>query len=311
MNDNLLTIGELAQRTGLAVRTIRFYADQGVVPPTRRTPAGHRLYDVHALMRLDLVRTLRELGVDLPTIRQLLDREVAVAEVAAAHADALETQIRALRVRQAVVRVVARRGSRAEELHRMHQLAELSDQERRRLIGTFIDDAFGDLDANPELVELLRSAMPELPDDPTPEQLEAWIELADLVRDPAFKTAVRRAAEHQAAERAAGDTTGLHHDLTVFVRDRVTAAIQAGVDPAGLDAVAVVTALVAQYCETFDETDTPSYRRRLVTRLEVAADPLMERYWQLLAVTNCSTPSPSLAPVFRWFLAALRAHTSR
>ena len=183
--------------------------------------AGHRLYDVDALLRLGLVRTLRELGVDLPTIRQLLRREVSVAEVAAAHADALETQIRALRVRQAVVRVVARRGSRAEELHRMHQLAGLSGQERRRLIGTFIDDAFGDLDAIPELVELLRSAMPELPDDPAPDQVEAWIELADLVRDPAFKAAVRRAAAHQAAGRAAGDTTGLHHDLTRYVRERV------------------------------------------------------------------------------------------
>ncbi|GAA1531354.1 hypothetical protein [Kribbella lupini] len=152
--------------------------------------------------------------------------------------------------------------------------------------------------------------MPELPDDPSPDQLEAWIELADLVRDPAFKAAVRRAAEHQAAERAAGDTTGLHHDLTQYVRNRVNAAITSGIDPTGVDAAAVVTELVAQYCDTFGETDTPSYRSRLVTRLEVAADPLMERYWELLAITNGSPPPPSLAPIFQWFLAALRATSS-
>jgi hypothetical protein len=40
----LLGIGELATRTGLPVRTIRFYSDSGVVPPAGRTDAGYRLY---------------------------------------------------------------------------------------------------------------------------------------------------------------------------------------------------------------------------------------------------------------------------
>ena len=63
--DTLYSIGELACRTGLPVRTIRFYSDIGVVPPTDRTSAGYRLYDIDALARLDLVRTLRDLGIDL------------------------------------------------------------------------------------------------------------------------------------------------------------------------------------------------------------------------------------------------------
>ena len=65
----LLSIGELASRTGLPVRTIRFYSDAGVVPPADRTEAGYRLYGPDALARLGLVRTLRDLGVDLATIR--------------------------------------------------------------------------------------------------------------------------------------------------------------------------------------------------------------------------------------------------
>jgi hypothetical protein len=40
----------------------------------------------------------------------------------------------------------------------MHQLAELSDEERRRLITDFIDEAFGGLDANPEFVAMMRSS---------------------------------------------------------------------------------------------------------------------------------------------------------
>ena len=70
------SIGELARLTGLSVRTVRFYSDSGVVPPAGRTEAGYRLYDAEALARLELVRTLRELGVDLATIRRVLAREL-------------------------------------------------------------------------------------------------------------------------------------------------------------------------------------------------------------------------------------------
>ncbi|GEB62352.1 hypothetical protein GCM10017674_81550 [Streptomyces gardneri] len=101
--DTLFTIGALTRRTGLTVKTIRFHSDTGIVPPTDRSPAGHRLYAIGALARLDLVRTLRDLGLDLAVILQVLDREVSVPEVAGAHADALEVQIRTLRLRRAVL----------------------------------------------------------------------------------------------------------------------------------------------------------------------------------------------------------------
>jgi DNA-binding transcriptional MerR regulator len=109
--DRLYSIGELARRTGLAVRTIRFYSDRGIVAPAGRSPAGYRLYDADAVARLDLVRTLRDLGVDLPTIRKVVNRELPLPAVAAAHAEALDVQIRILRLRRAVLTAVAKRGS--------------------------------------------------------------------------------------------------------------------------------------------------------------------------------------------------------
>jgi DNA-binding transcriptional MerR regulator len=130
----LLAIGDLASRTGLPVRTIRFSSDRGVLPPAGRTDGGYRLYGTDALARLGLVRTLRELGIDLATIRRVLEREVRVAEVAAAHAAALEAQIRILRVRTAVLRAVDRRGSDPLEMLRMHRLTRLSVDERRRIV---------------------------------------------------------------------------------------------------------------------------------------------------------------------------------
>jgi hypothetical protein len=96
--------------------------------------------------------------------------------------------------------------------------------------------------------------------------------------------------------------------LTVLVRETVGKAMADGIDPASAAARPVVDLLIARYCETFGEVDNEEYRRRVIRRLEVGSDPLLERYWQLLAVVGGSEPPPSLAPVFDWFLAALRAH---
>ncbi|MEV7021789.1 MerR family transcriptional regulator [Kitasatospora sp. NPDC093558] len=309
--DTLFSIGDLARRTGLTVKTIRFYSDAGIVPPTDRSPAGYRLYDISALARLDLVRTLRELGLDLAVIRRVLDREVSMPEIAAAHADALEVQIRTLRLRRAVLRAVAKRGSTTEETDLMHKLAKLSDAERRRLIGDFIDDTFGGLDANADFVDMLRSAMPELPDDPEPDQVDAWVELAELAQDPDFRAAVRRMAEYQAAERARGDATGLHHDLTETVRETIGRALDTGIAPTSVEAGRITATLTARYAETFGRPDDAELRGWLLTRLEVAGDPRTERYWHLLAVINGWPVPPSLTPVFAWFTEALRAGTGR
>jgi hypothetical protein len=116
---------------------------------------------------------LRELDVALATIQRVLNREVSIAEVASVHAEALDVQIRTLRLRRAVLRAVAKRGSSSEEMMLMHKLATLSDAERHRIIHQFIDDAVDGLDVNPDFVAMMRSAMPELPDDPSPEQVRA------------------------------------------------------------------------------------------------------------------------------------------
>jgi hypothetical protein len=257
---------------------------------------------------------LRELDVDLATIRRVLDREVSIAEVAGVHAEALDVQIRTLRLRRAVLQAVAKRGSSPEEMRLMHKLAKLSDTERRRIIHQFIDDVFDGLDVTPDFVAMMRSAMPELPDDPGPEQVDAWVELAELVQDPDFKASVRRMAELQAAERAAEGAagepsgSGLHHELTNQLRARIQAALAAGIDPASQQARPVLADLVARYAQTFGKADTPDYRRNLLIRLRTANDPRVERYWQLLATINGWPTPPTLAPAFEWFIQALQRH---
>ncbi|GIF48353.1 MerR family transcriptional regulator [Asanoa ferruginea] len=290
------------------MRTIRFYSDAGLLPPTDRSTANHRRYDLEAVARLDLIRTLRELGLDLATIRGVLAEELSVAQAAARHADALDVQIRILRLRRGVLRAVARRGSDPKEMELMHRVVQLSEDERHRLINDFIDRTFGDLDANEDFVALLRSMRPYLPDEPTTEQVDAWIELAELVRDPDFIASVRRMAEHQAAERADGGRMGLHHQLTMKVRDRVTSAMEAGIEPASPAAAAVLDEIVASYAETFETTDTAAYRAKLLTRLRTANEPRTERYVHLIDIINDTPVAAPLGPVFDWLIAALEHH---
>jgi DNA-binding transcriptional MerR regulator len=304
------SIGDLSRRSGLSVRTIRFYSDVGIVPASARSASGYRLYDVEAVARLNLVRTLRDRGLPLESIRALLNAQTSVPDVAAPHLKVLDHQIQTLRLRRAVLRAAAKTNTTAEEVALMHRLATMSEVERQHLIDDFLDDAFSDTNANPELVAMLRAMRPELPDDPEPHQVEAWVELAELVEDPDFRASVRRMAEHQAAERVAGDRTGLHHDLGDYVRERVTAALTAGIDPAGSAAAPILGDLVERYAEMFQTTDTPEYRNALHRRLEIANDPRTERYLNLLHVINGWPTQPSLAPIFDWFTCALRSHAS-
>src|SRR3989440_10442775 len=228
------TIGELSALTGLPVRTIRFYSDAGLVPEAGRTPAGYRQYDVAAVERLGLVRTLRDLGIDLATVHRVLASEVTVASVAAAHAQILDVQIRTLRLRRAVLRAVAQRGSTPREVELMHRLARYSDEERRRMIHDFLDEVFGGLDVDPEVELRMRSAMPELPDEPSPAQVEAWVELAGLVGQEDFRQRIRRMAERAASDRAAGSSPGTTEARAAseLVYEKASAALAEGIRPA-------------------------------------------------------------------------------
>ena len=68
----LLSIGEVAARSGLAASALRFYEDQGLITATR-TPGGARRYPRTVLRRLAVVRAGRNVGLSLPEIRAALE----------------------------------------------------------------------------------------------------------------------------------------------------------------------------------------------------------------------------------------------
>ncbi|MGV9915248.1 MerR family transcriptional regulator [Streptomyces tendae] len=300
------SIGELSARTGVSVRTIRFYSDTGLLPPTDRTPAGYRRYDDAALGRLHLIGVLRELGVDLTTVRRVLDGGLSVTEVAAAHADATALQIRALRLRHSMLRLVARRGSSPEETVLMHRLTRLTSDERRRVVADFI----AALEAGPpqarDAVAALRTALPELPDEPSDAQLTAWVELAELVADDEFRGRMARAALPPADEDVLPEVAPeAVAELIPFVRQTVAEARAAGIDPEGDEATPVVDAVAARFAAVLGRPDGPELREWMAERFEAGHDPLVERYWRLVWTVNDWQVVPGHLPFQPWMVQAL------
>ncbi|MDX2288149.1 MAG: helix-turn-helix domain-containing protein [Hyphomicrobiaceae bacterium] len=81
------SIGDLARATGVKPTTIRWYEQEGWLPPPARTEGGHRVYGDAHLRRLGFIRHARELGFESGAIRALLDlADRPEADCAAAHA---------------------------------------------------------------------------------------------------------------------------------------------------------------------------------------------------------------------------------
>lgn len=68
----LLRVGEAARRTGLTVRALHHYDEAGLVRPTARTQAGHRLYAEPDVARLERVAALRRVGLPLEEVADAL-----------------------------------------------------------------------------------------------------------------------------------------------------------------------------------------------------------------------------------------------
>jgi DNA-binding transcriptional MerR regulator len=68
-----MQIGQVAERTGLSLRTIRHYEDVGLVTPSARSKGGFRLYTATDVDRLMVVRRMKPLDFTLEEMRDLLD----------------------------------------------------------------------------------------------------------------------------------------------------------------------------------------------------------------------------------------------
>lgn len=326
--NELYSIGDVARRTGLSVSAIRFYADEGVVPPTGLTEGGFRQYDVHAIARLELVRTLRDLGAGLDDIRRVLAEEATLHDLAVTHLRLVEDQLRQFRARRAVLRTIVRQHTTTEQVSLMHKLVSMSDDDRDRLITEFWDFVTDGLDVHPSYVERLHSRRPHLPEEPSTEQLEAWIELAEIVQDEEFRTALRdffhRAYSGERGKLMTTPEMLARAEKHLKLVREAKAAQQAGVpadSPQARDLAEQVAAHTAEFTAAMTGEHDPDRTRRRMVEFERNGKAeqwqarstglkLLTRYHGLVATVNGTPkpdPDPEQAAALReWMAAALR-----
>ncbi|WP_144792993.1 MerR family transcriptional regulator [Microbacterium paludicola] len=336
--DSLHLIGDVARRTGLSVSAIRYYSDEGLVMPAGETVGGHRLYDLDAIARFEFIRTLRGLDTGLEQIRRVLTGTVSLRDLLAEHLDVVESSARELQEKRAVLRALVREGSTAERANLLQRLVSMSDAERQRTVDDFLDVVSSGLpDA---AIEKMRDEQPRLADDPSPQQLDAWISLSELLKDEAFREKtrayLRETYANEVGERMS--TPAVREFISAAGGDVMTklgAARGAGLEPEDPAVVRLADEFVRQSATAADVTIDDDLRRRLAdvySRVdEITAEALQHdgyrategRYLELVAIINgrpdpeaellrASTPTekddePGLGRFGRWLSAAILA----
>ncbi|MFD4458102.1 MerR family transcriptional regulator [Nocardia sp. NPDC058480] len=268
-----LTIGELAARTGVAVRTVRFYCDAGLLAAAR-SPTGHRVFEPGAVDRLLLLRRLRSFGVGLTAIEDVLDGTRSIAEVIAAERVAVDDELDALNRRRALLRAVESAAPDTQDEHLNLLAAVIDPRAAHDVLVTFWRRQLTPLPAA-AVDGFLGMNVPELSADANPEHLIAYAELIAAVSNPDIATAMYDTIRHRS-------TPGVRDErrLLFDVADACVAAaprVAAGHPPcpgAELDHYVDVHATAR------GRHDTPIFRRQLLTDA-AGADHRVRRYWQL------------------------------
>ncbi|MFF3286322.1 MerR family transcriptional regulator [Streptomyces sp. NPDC003023] len=130
MTERQMQIGEVAERTGLSLRTIRHYEEVGLVAPSARSKGGFRLYTEADVERLMVIRRMKPLDFSLEEMRDLLE---ITDRIAAADASVPADEKDRLRERLDSYRKVAE--ARCEKLRAQLTAAEDFAATLRRRLG--------------------------------------------------------------------------------------------------------------------------------------------------------------------------------
>jgi DNA-binding transcriptional MerR regulator len=318
-----LTIGEVARRTGVPVKTLRFYSDEGLLPPADRTASGYRLYDEDDLARLARIRTLRDVGLDLATIGSVLAGTMSLDQALRRRLRMVETEIVALRQVAAALRATLRAtpgqtdppdapdapdAPDMKDLERLCAVTRLTGEARRSVIEGFFEDVTAGVPVDRDwMQQMIDISVPLLPDEPSREQLDAWIELCELLSDQDFVARLRsHAAEVWTADFDLASSRRAIDEATGAAR----AAIDRGLGPTAPEAAVIVERFVDAYAAALGRPPDRAFRDWLVAHYR-DRDPRTVRYGELLAVLRGQPAQAGPSEEWSWLIEASRAHLER
>ncbi|MFK4149127.1 MerR family transcriptional regulator [Streptomyces sp. NPDC004065] len=308
------SIGELAERAGVTVKTVRFYSDRGLLPEASRSGGGHRRYGPGALERLRLIRSLRTLDLPLPEVRRVLENEDEGDERAAARVleDAvagrlreLGTELRALRWREAALRAV-RECPPGERADRLRLLGAVGVPPSTEPLARFWRAWLPARMPARATAAFLEVAVPQPPAEPDPARVLAFARLHAMTTAPCPRGRQPQPEVHRVA--GARGAAALYAGLAEAY-ELAGPQVRRARDPYPGEAL---DAYVAAYALAYGSRDTRAFRRLLAARL--AAGPRLDRYWELTAVVLTppgGRPEPTPGAADDWLRTALERDNAR
>lgn len=126
-----LQIGEVAERTGVTQRTLRFYEEKGLLRPPTRMDGGFRLYSEEDVSRVDHIRRLQNLlGVTLAEIKEMVDAEEMLRELKAQYRPDSDIAEKKSQLQKAIEVVTHQHGIVSQKAE---QMSEMKSQLEERL----------------------------------------------------------------------------------------------------------------------------------------------------------------------------------
>jgi DNA-binding transcriptional MerR regulator len=126
-----LQIGEVAERTGVTQRTLRFYEEKGLLRPPTRMDGGFRLYSEDDVTRVEHIRQLQNLlGVTLAEIKEMVDAEEVLQELKAQYRPEADVSEKRRQLQKAIDVVTRQHGIVSQKAE---QMSEMKGQLEERL----------------------------------------------------------------------------------------------------------------------------------------------------------------------------------
>ncbi|MEV0534663.1 MerR family transcriptional regulator [Kitasatospora sp. NPDC050463] len=300
--DVMWSIGELAERAGTTVKSVRFYSDRGLLPESGRSSGGHRRYGPEALDRLRLIRSLRTLDLPVPEVGRALEHESALEDAVARQLREVGSQLAALRWREAALHLL-QDCTPAERADRLSLIGTVAGPPDTTVMARFWRRVLPPRLPAALLTAVIDAAVPEPPADPSPAQVLTFARLHALTAAGRLSVDVCRPDLRDPGDdyRPAVLYQGLG-----FAYELAAAEMAKGASYAGES----LDCFVAAHADSRGLQDTSEFRHRLGYVLDQTADPVIDRYWQL--TTELATPAdgpPAITPgsAHAWLRATLDA----
>jgi DNA-binding transcriptional MerR regulator len=135
-DERYMQIGEVAQRTGLTQRALRYWESRGVLPPPTRMDGGFRLYSPDDLSRLErIVELKRLLGFSLEEIRQVIDADELLRQIKTENKQQSDARARRAGYERAAEIIDAQLALVRSRIEAMHELQAHYERRLERMRG--------------------------------------------------------------------------------------------------------------------------------------------------------------------------------